>query len=347
MSRAITDVKGLVESGLADAGAAASLQEIVDDFSLRITQDVVSQIRDANQRDPVYAQYVPDLREAVVLHDEMHDPIGDNAHQKVKGLVHRYSDRVLLKPTHTCQVYCRFCFRREKVGDADEALDEAELAAAVDYIRGHPEVWEVILSGGDPLVLSNRRLGNLIGEIAAIGHVKVIRLHTRVPLVDPKRINAELIAALKAGPAVYVVVHVNHANELSDEVVRALARFTDTGIPLLAQTVLLKGINNDIESLSALMRQLVEIRVKPYYLHHLDKARGTSHFRCSIAEGQALARGLRARLSGLCQPSYVLDIPGGHGKVPLDLGYLTAGESGAYVVKDRHDGAHHYRDLAE
>jgi lysine 2,3-aminomutase len=246
---------------------------------------------------------------------------------------------VLLKLTHLCATYCRFCFRRETVGPgASKALDGPALYAAFAYIESRPEIWEVILTGGDPLVLSPRRLRDAMQRLAQIDHVRIVRLHTRLPAVDPAAVTPELIQALACpGKAVYVALHANHPRELTPEARAACAHIVDAGMPMLSQTVLLKGVNDDVETLGALMRAFVETRIKPYYLHHPDLAPGTSHLRVSIEEGQALMRALRGRWSGLCQPLYVLDIPGGHGKVPVGPGYLQGGE-----VEDPNGGRHRY-----
>jgi lysine 2,3-aminomutase len=227
---------------------------------------------------------------------------------------------------HVCPVYCRFCFRREMVGPRGRsALSPAEVAGALAYVRAHPAIWEVILTGGDPLVLSARRLRAVVRDLAAIDHVKIIRVHTRVPVAAPERVTRELARALKAsGKASYVVLHVNHPRELTPAARAACAHFIDAGIPMLSQSVLLRGVNDDAATLGALMRALVESRIKPYYLHQGDLAPGTSHLRTSISEGQDLMRALRGRYSGLCQPTYVLDIPGGAGKVPIGPSYLAA-----------------------
>ena len=293
----------------------------------------------AQEAPAVARQFLPDERETEIAPEELADPIGDAAFTPVKGIVHRYPDRVLLKPVMVCAAYCRFCFRREMVGDG--ALTADELDTAVGYIASHPEIREVILTGGDPLVLSARRLGAIVKRLAAIPHLDWLRVHTRVPVVDPKRITAAMIAALRARLPVYVAIHCNHAAELTDPVRRACARLADAGLPLLGQTVLLKGVNDDAETLAALMRALVKNRIKPYYLHHADLAPGTGHFRTSIAAGQALMRALRGRVSGLAQPTYVLDIPGGHGKVPIGPCYLD-GET----VTDWRGKTHHYAPAA-
>ncbi|MBS0546815.1 MAG: lysine-2,3-aminomutase-like protein [Proteobacteria bacterium] len=292
--------------------------------------------------DPIARQFVPSAAETVIAPEERDDPIGDEARSPVKGIVHRYPDRLLLKPLHACPVYCRFCFRREKVGPGGEALSDAELEAALAYIRAHPEVWEVILTGGDPLMLAPRRLAALIAALDAIPHVAVIRLHSRVPIVEPSRLGDEVVAALKPRRAtLWLGVHCNHARELGAPTKDALRRLADAGIPLLGQTVLLAGINDDVETLDTLMRALVAARVKPYYLHHPDLVRGTGHFRVSIARGQALMKALRGRLSGLATPTYVLDVPGGYGKVPVGPNYL-GDDPDALTVGDAFGGRHPY-----
>ncbi len=232
--------------------------------------------------------------------------------------MHRYPDRVLLKLVNVCAVYCRFCFRREMIGPGKpNALSEKALAAALAYIAAHRETWEVILSGGDPLVLSPRRLSAVMKRLGTIGHLKIVRVHTRVPAVDPARITPALVRALKrSGKTTYVVLHANHPRELTPAARAACARIVDAGMPMLAQSVLLRGVNDDADTLGALMRAFVECRIKPYYLHHLDRAPGTAHFRATMAHGQELMRALRARYSGLCQPTYVID-RAGEGKMPL------------------------------
>jgi lysine 2,3-aminomutase len=301
----------------------AELKEVAARYAVAITPAMADLIDPADPNDPIARQFVPDVRELETTPDERADPIGDGAHSPVEGIVHRYPDRVLLKVVNACAVYCRFCFRREMIGPGRGGLSPASLDAALDYIRNHPEIWEVILSGGDPLILSARRLKDLIARLADIDHVKVTRVHTRVPIVAPERISAALVRALRVpDKATFVVAHLNHPRELTAAARAACARLIDAGIPMLSQSVLLRGVNDDVETLGTLMRALVECRIKPYYLHHADLAPGTAHLRTSIDEGQALMRDLRGRFSGLCQPAYVLDIPGGHGKSPIGPSYL-------------------------
>jgi lysine 2,3-aminomutase len=223
------------------------------------------------------------------------------------------------------------------------ALSPQALAAALDYIRAHAEIWEVILTGGDPLILSARRLRAVMKALGDIGHVKVVRIHTRIPVADPAHITRELVRAIKIkGKAVYVAVHVNHARELTQQARAACALMADAGIPLLAQSVLVAGVNDNARPLGDLMRALVECRIKPYYLHHGDLAPGTAHLRTDIATGQNLMRDLRGRLSGLCQPTYVLDIPGGHGKSPIGPNYLERSSDGNVVIEDFNGQPHAY-----
>ncbi len=319
------------------------LEAAAQSMAIAVTPEMAALIdRTDLTRDPIARQFVPSVAETEVAPEELADPIGDEFRSPVKGIVHRYPDRVLLKPLHVCPVYCRFCFRREKVGPGGEALSADELDDALAYIRARPEIWEVILTGGDPLMLAPRRLAELLAALDAMPHVAVIRLHSRVPVADPGRITEELVAAVRPRRAgVWLGVHCNHARELTAEARAALARLANAGLPLMAQTVLLKGVNDDVETLEQLMRALVAARVKPYYLHHPDLVRGTGHFRVSIAEGQALMKVLRGRLSGLAQPTYVLDVPGGHGKVPVGPSYL-GDDPDALTVQDAFGGSHSY-----
>ncbi len=331
----------LAAAGLIAPSAIPGLTTVGTRYAVAIPPALVQAMTSAgDEAANIARQFVPDTRELDVRPEERVDPIGDIAHSPVKGIVHRYPDRVLLMPTLTCAVYCRFCFRREVVG-AEAALTTAERDAALAYIRATPTIWEVILTGGDPLVLSDRRIGELISALDSIPHVKVIRIHSRVPVADPARIDDGLIAALKrTGKAMFVAVHCNHAGELTSQATAACGRLSDAGIPLLAQSVLLAGVNDTVEDLENLFRTLVAARIKPYYLHQLDYAPGTSHFRVPLERGQALVQSLRGRLSGLALPTYILDIPGGAGKVPVAAGYLSPEEDGTYLIRDP-AGSHH------
>lgn len=338
--RALTTVDALLAEGLAQPDQATDLRQVTQDFRLRVSSEMRSAI--VTSADPVARQFVPTPAERHIRPEERTDPIGDLTHKVAPGLTHRYPDRVILAVTQSCDVYCRFCFRRETVG-GDGALGDNDLDAAFAYIAAHPEIWEVVLTGGDPLSLSARRIGAILERLAQIPHLGIVRFHSRVPVVSPERITPTLIRALKVRPAVYVVIHTNHAQELTEAARAALARLADAGIPLLSQTVLLKGVNDDAATLETLFRTLLRNRVKPYYLHHCDLARGTSHFRTTIAEGQAIMAALRGRLSGTALPTYVLDIPGGYGKVPIGPAYLTP-DAASWRVTDPQGGRHLYRD---
>jgi lysine 2,3-aminomutase len=339
--RTLRRVEDLAGAGLVAAGDGAALARVAERYAVALTPDLAGLIDPADPADPIARQFVPDARELVHTPEERADPIGDAAHSPVKGIVYRYPDRVLLTPVHACPVYCRFCFRREKVGPGGGALSPRETKAALDYVRAHPEIFEVILTGGDPLVLAPEKLAALVGALEAIPHVRVLRIHTRVPVADPGRVSRALVRALRAEKALYVVVHCNHPRELTEAVKAASLRLVKAGIPLLSQSVLLKGVNDDAATLEALFRALLAARIKPYYLHHPDLAPGTGHFRPGIAAGQALMRALRGRLSGLAQPTYVLDIPGGHGKVPIGPTYAEERENG-WSVEDPGGRRHCY-----
>jgi lysine 2,3-aminomutase len=345
--KTLRQLSDLDAAGLANAEQRAALEQVAARYAVAITPAMAGLIDRTDPNDPIARQFVPDAAELVVQPEERADPIGDQPHSPVAGIVHRYPDRVLLKLTHVCAVYCRFCFRRETIGPAAAPLTAAELDAALGYVAAHPEIWEVVLTGGDPLVLSPRRLKQAVAKIAAIPHVKVLRVHSRVPVADPARITADLVRSLKAKrKATYVVLHANHARELTEAARQACARLVDAGIPMLSQSVLLAGVNDDPQTLGELMRALVECRIKPYYLHHGDLAPGTSHLRTTIEHGQELMRALRGRWSGLCQPTYVLDIPGGHGKSPVGPNYLSRDQSGRTLVEDFNGGLHCYPPAA-
>uniref|UniRef100_B0SUL6 Lysine 2,3-aminomutase YodO family protein n=1 Tax=Caulobacter sp. (strain K31) TaxID=366602 RepID=B0SUL6_CAUSK len=344
-ARPLRSAQALAEAGLVAAERLPAIEAVAARYAVAITPDMAALIDPANESDPIARQFIPSEAELSENPGEIPDPIGDEAHSPVEGIVHRYPDRVLLKPTHTCAVYCRFCFRREMVGPEGLAnLTPEKLDAAFAYIAAHSEIWEVIITGGDPLVLSPRRLRDIGERLAGIEHVKVVRFHTRIPVVDPGAITGEMVDALKAsGKTVYVALHANHARELTEAARAACARIIDAGVPMLSQTVLLKGINDDPETLGTLMRAFVESRIRPYYLHHGDHAPGTGHLRTSVEDGRALMRAIRGRFSGLCQPTYVLDIPDGHGKVPIGPDYLAVeGE-----VEDPNGGAHAYPPVGD
>lgn len=341
----------LAAAGLVPPERAAEAERVRAVFEVAIPPSYLDAMASAGPGDPVWRSAVPTAEELVVRPEELGDPIADEAHTPVPGVTHRHPDRALLKPTYACAVYCRFCFRRYAVGKGGETLRRSELEAALRYVERTPSLWEVILTGGDPLVLSDARLEEILERLRAIDHVKVLRVHTRVPAVLPARVTGEL-AALLAGPRprsraagprkpAWVVLHVNHVQELTPAAEEAIERLADRGVPLLNQSVLLAGVNDTVEAQEALLRRLVELRVKPYYLHHPDLARGTGHFRTGLDEGRALVRELRGRVSGICQPAYVLDLPGGHGKVPVGPDHVVR-ENGETWIEDAAGRRHRY-----
>lgn len=346
--RRLTTPAALVEAGVAAPEGLAELEAVAQHYATAVTPAFAALMTPDGPNDPIARQFIPDARELIRDPAEMDDPIGDDARSPVKGLVHRYPDRVLIKLVAVCAVYCRFCFRREMVGPGSASLTEEEFSAALAYLRERPEIWEVILTGGDPLTLSPRRLAKVTAALAAIDHVRVLRWHTRMPVAEPERVTAAMARALTAeGRTSVVAVHANHPRELTPAARAACRRLAAAGVMLVSQTVLLRGVNDDVVTLEALMRAFLETGIKPYYLHHPDLAPGTAHFRLPIAEGQALMRALRGRISGLAMPTYVLDIPGGHGKVPVTPAPIVREASGQYLIHDASGAAHIYWDRVE
>jgi lysine 2,3-aminomutase len=342
-SKTLTRPEELIAAGFAAPEDAGVLTEVAERYSVAVPAGVACLIE--RRDDPMGRQFLPDAAELRRLPQERPDPIGDDEHEVSEGLIHRYPDRALLKLTSVCPVYCRFCFRRERVGAGTQGLlDAVALDAAFAYLAAHREIWELIVTGGDPLAVSPRRLADLSSRLCALDHVKILRFHSRIPALTPERVTDELIDALRAsGKTVYVALHANHPRELTQRARAACARLIDAGVVMVSQTVLLRGVNDNVETLSALMRAFVENRIKPYYLHHADLAPGTSHLRVPLDEGRALVRALLGNLSGLCQPIYVVDIPGGHGKAPAGPAYWRR-DGDHWQVEDWRGKSHAYAD---
>ena len=312
-------------------GDRATLEQVGARYAVAITPAMRALIEHPD--DPIGRQFIPDPAELDPAPHERADPIGDDALSPLPGVVHRYPDRALLKPLLVCPVYCRFCFRREHVGPGGGLLSDAELEAAYAWFRAHPAVREVILTGGNPLMLSPRRLGAILRTLAAIPHIELLRIHTRVPVADPARVTDALAAAMDVGPPVWLVLHANHAREFTSDAVAALRRVGRAGVPLLGQSVLLRGVNDSAQALEDLFRAMLRARVKPYYLHHLDPAPGTARFAVPIAEGQRILRALRGRVTGLAWPTLRAGHPRGAregaGGAGLPGGWRGAGRGGA------------------
>ncbi len=346
MPERLTRLDMLAADGLIADPHDAELVDVARRYAVAITSEMAAIIDRADPADPIAAQFVPTVAESEIAAGENDDPIGDRVHSPVPGIVHRYGDRVLLKAAAVCPVYCRFCFRRAMVGpDNGEPLGDAALAAAIAYIAATSSIFEVIVTGGDPLMLSPRRIAEISSRLGDVAHVQVVRWHSRVPVVAPELIDADRLAALVCGgKAVYVAVHANHPREFTQAAKAALARLANAGVVLVGQSVLLKGVNDADDVLADLMRAFVANRVRPYYVHMLDAAPGTAHFRVPLARAQALVRGLRGHVSGLCQPTLVVDIPGGAGKVNATPCDVVVDGAGVTSLIDRDGHRHRYSD---
>ncbi|MCQ4161344.1 lysine-2,3-aminomutase-like protein [Roseomonas sp. GC11] len=341
--RTLRDAAALVEAGLAPPEALPGLARLQETYAIALTPAVQALIDRADPADPIARQYVPDMAELTTLPQERSDPTSDAPFTPVKGVVHRYPDRALLKPLLACPVYCRFCFRREVVGPEGGLLSEAELEAALDWFAATPQVREAILTGGDPLMLSPRRLGHIVARLSAMPHLDIIRLHSRVPVTAPERITPALAAALQTEKALFLCVHANHAREFAPPALAALRGLRRAGVAMLGQSVLLRGVNDSPEALADLFRAMLAAQVKPYYLHQLDRAPGTVRFEVPIAEGRRILRALRGRLTGLAWPAYVLDLPEGAGKAPLGPDFARR-EGEDWLVEGPLDGRPHRQE---
>lgn len=300
---------------------------------LSITPHYLSLCDPSDPRCPIRQQCVPVAAEQVRVDGDLSDPLGEEAHEVAPNLVQRYPDRVLLLVTDLCGVYCRFCTRSRLVGGGAGAQPDAALEPALTWIAQHPEVREVIVSGGDPLMLSDERLERLLKRLAAIASVEVVRMATRMPVTLPQRITPELVAALRAFPSLWLMTHFNHIKELGDAAQHACARLVDHGIPVMNHTVLLRGINDRPETLEQLFRGLIRSRVRPYYLLQADVVGGTAHLRTPLSTGLDVMRTLQGRLSGIALPRFIVDTPGGHGKVPLLPSYLQSYANGRALLR--------------
>ncbi|TPN12984.1 KamA family radical SAM protein [Mesorhizobium sp. B2-1-3] len=327
-------------------GERATAQEAASRHKVRIPKSYLDLIDWEDPADPIRAQVIPSPDELVTGEGELDDPIGDHAFSPVPRLTHRHADRVLLFPTYQCAVFCRFCFRKESLTSIGRGYTREALEPALAYIASHPEIREVILTGGDPLSLPDKALNEIRARIEAIAHVRLMRIHTRVPVALPSRITPGLIAALQGRLMITVVTHFNHPREITDATEAACRGLRQAGFVLLNQSVLLKGVNDTVEVQEELCRELMyRLGVKPYYLHHGDLARGMAHRRTTIAEGQALVAALRARLSGICNPVYVLDLPDGGGKVPIGPGYVEDRDGGNWRIRGQDGKVREYTEV--
>ena len=345
--RRLHSVVDLKSAGLLPVGDEVSYIKLAERYDIGISDHVREIIQGVQSpaEDAVGRQYIPTLNELYNASDEEVDPIGDETYAPVEGIVHRYEDRVLFKVTNVCAVYCRYCFRREMVGAGSKHLSDDEFDSAIEYIKSHKEIWEVILTGGDPFVLSSRRMEKIMNCLNDIDHVQVIRIHTRIPVANPDIISDTMLSVLNCSvKPINIVLHINHVKEITDAVVRKISELRGVGCYILSQSVLLRGVNDDAITLENLFRELVTLHVQPYYLHHLDRAKGTSHFRVSLDKGQEIMKDLQGRVSGLCLPKYMLDIPGGSGKIPINASYVQKNDGDVYLIEDYQGCSHLYFD---
>lgn len=326
------------------SSTSEDLNRVAERYDVRITKAAIETIRGDVSSDPVALQYLPNPAELYQDHQDLDDPIGDEGNTAIPGIIHRYQDRVLLIAVRVCAVYCRFCFRKEKIGPSAQTLSNEELSSAIEYIRNDRNIWEVILTGGDPLIMPPKKLRQIIAQLEEIEHVKIIRFHTRIPVADPNRITQELCDVLSAATKpIYIAVHSNHEQEFSDKAQKSIHALHKAGCVLLGQTVLLKNINDNASTLDRLFRKMVENRIRPYYLHHPDLTIGTSHFRLSVEEGQKIYNEMRRSLSGIATPRYMLDIPGGYGKIDIATPMIHKDEHcNFHRVDDLNGGTHSY-----
>lgn len=344
-NKTIRQLQHLVQEGVLDPETIKALEPVSEEYDFSISEDILALIKEEGPNGVIAKQYLPTVKELNSSPNENPDPIGDSTHSPVKGLVHRYPDRCLIMPIAVCKAYCRYCFRRSKIGKAGEApLTQPDWEQIFSYLRHHPEIWEVILTGGDPMIMKPHSLNKIIDGLKTIPHIDILRIHTKLPVVSPSSITDEHIAALQRFKPCYMVIHINHASELTPAVIETLERLSKSGVHLLSQTVLLNGVNNNVETLTQLMKALIKAGVKPYYLHHPDLAPGTRHFRLSLEEGIRIVKALWGKISGICQPRYVLDIPGGFGKIPISMGHsqVIDRQSSTYIVEDYLGITHQY-----
>lgn len=292
-------------------------------FSMAITPYYLGLCDPHDANCPIRLQCVPRIDEKKRVDGDLRDPLGEEAHEIAPGLVQRYPDRVLLLATDTCGVYCRFCTRSRMVGAGSGALPLSALDQAFEYIEAHPQIQDVIVSGGDPLVMSTSRVANILKRLSDIPHVLTVRVASRAPVTLPQRIDDGLCQALRSHPAVWLMTHFNHPKELTTESRKACARLVDAGIPVMNQTVLLRGVNDQASILQQLFRGLVASRVRPYYLLQADPVQGTSHLRTPLSKGIEIMEALQGRLSGIALPKFIVDTPGGKGKVPMLPDYVV------------------------
>ena len=316
-------------------------------FQMAITPYYASLMDPADPTCPIRRQAVPNIAETRVTDAELRDPLTEDAHVVAPGLVHRYPDRALLLVNNMCAMYCRFCTRKRYTGAVNETLPKAEFQQVLEYLHAHPEVRDVLVSGGDPFMMADARLDELLAGLRSVPSVEVIRIGTRVPVVLPMRVTAELTQILRKYAPVWVNTHFNHPKELTPEARAACGRLIDVGIPMGNQTVLLKGVNSSVRTLKVLFQQLVAARVWPYYLYQCDLVEGTDHFRTPVSKGIEVMEQLRGHTSGFAIPTFVIDTPGGGGKIPLSPQYQISADAEGTTLRNFEFRTFHYPEPVE
>lgn len=310
------------------------IEKCLEQFRMAVTPYYASLIDEVDKNDPIRMQAVPSIKETYFCENDLSDPLGEESGSPVPHIVHRYPDRVLFLITYICSMYCRHCTRRRIVGEEDKMISEKELKQALGYIRSHTEIRDVLISGGDPLVMDTKKLEHIIGSLREIPHVDIIRIGTRVPVVMPMRITDELLDMLVKYQPIWINTHFNHPKEITPESERACAAIVDAGIPLGNQSVLLKGINDNPETMKELLLKLVHMRIRPYYLYQCDLSRGISHFRTDVDTGIDILHQLTGNISGYAVPKYVIDAPHGGGKIPINYDYVVRKDDHEIVMEN-------------
>lgn len=310
------------------------IKKCLHSFRMAITPYYASLIDPDDPNDPIRKQSVPSIEETYPCDNDMSDPLNEEGDSPVPHVVHRYPDRILFLVTLKCSMYCRHCTRRRTVGEEDRIITEKELTNALDYIRAHSEIRDVLISGGDPFIMSDQRLEHIIGSLRAIPHVDIIRIGTRVPVVMPMRITDDLLSMLKKYQPIWINTHFNHPKEITEYSGHACSAIIDAGIPLGNQSVLLKGINDSVEVMKELLLKLVHMRIRPYYLYQCDLSRGIGHFRTSVECGIKIMHDLTGNISGYAVPKYVIDAPMGGGKIPVNYNYVISHDNSEVVMEN-------------
>lgn len=317
-----------------DEDEKRDIGKVLEKFRLGITPYYAAQMHRKNKNCPIRMQAVPTIAEVHISHADMEDPLHEDTDSPVPGLTHRYPDRVLFLVTDQCSMYCRHCTRRRFAGQQDSGVPMDRIEAMLEYIRGAKEVRDVLLSGGDALLISDKKLEYIISELRKIEHVEIIRIGSRTPVVCPQRITDDLVNMLKKYHPIWLNTHFNHPKEITEETKEACRKLADAGIPLGNQTVLLRGINDDVNVMRALMHELVKMRVRPYYIYQCDLSLGIEHFRTKVSKGIEIIEGLRGHTSGYAVPTFVVDAPGGGGKIPVMPNYLISSSYDKVILRN-------------